>query len=341
MLGIVLALNEIGKFNLDSTAIETKMTTIFKCADTVMAKVYDSKDEHEGEDSGGFWSSVLSGLGFSAVGNLLKFISGYAYLSRILSTIQIVSKIADALNSIVNIGVKETDISKSITSIFNLADVVELKLKGKKLDNKTRWEYVEIAKYYITLFGAINKASKEIAQVSTDLDGQLKSVENILKVIKTPVSKDALSTHERLINNYIKFLDKVDRVDIENLKTTERLFENMAKFSESINGNFQGLADALNEKITPLLEELKDLLKEVKPSIEQASKDTQASITYNATGNTERAAQLAGMPQEQVQQVRQTEENRKRANYERLAAIDKIVKLLEGEYKNGAKVRMS
>ena len=144
-----------------------------------------------------------------------------------------------------------------------------------------------------------------------------------------------------MIDNYIKFLDKVDRVDIETLRTTERLFKNMAQFSESINGNFQGLADALNEKIAPLLEELKELLKEVKPSIEQASKDTQASITDNATGNTERAAQRAGMPLAQVQQARQTEENKKRANYERLAAIDKIVKLLEGEYKNGAKVRMN
>ena len=337
--GIVAALNKIAEFNLNSAAIKAKVTAIFVCAQTVMDKVYETKESNKGKNSGGFWANVLKGLGFSAVGDLLNFIADYAYLSRVLSSIQLVSKLANSLNTIKDISVKEDAIKKSISSIFRLSNLVEIKLKG--VTTKNVWEQEGAAKHLVRLYQSIKLAGIEISKIPTDLESNLQIVDNILKVIKSPISKDALSTHKEMIDNYIKFLDKVDRVDIETLRTTERLFKNMAQFSESIHGNFQGLADALNEKIAPLLEELKDLLKEVKPSIEQASKDTQASITYNATGNSERAAQKAGMTQEQVQQVRQTEENRKRANYERLAAIDKIVKLLEGEYKNGAKVRMS
>ena len=337
--GIVAALNKIAEFNLNSGAIKAKVTAIFDCAQTVMDKVYETKESNKGKNSGGFWANVLKGLGFSAVGDLLNFIADYAYLSRVLSSIQLVGKLANSLNTIKDISVKEDAIKKSISSIFRISNLVEIKLKG--VTTKNVWELEGAAKHLVRLYQSIKLAGIEISKIPTDLESNLQVVDNILKVIKSPISKDALSTHKEMIDNYIKFLDKVDRVDIETLRTTERLFKNMAQFSESINGNFQGLADALNEKIAPLLEELKELLKEVKPSIEQASKDTQASITDNATGNTERAAQRAGMPLAQVQQARQTEENKKRANYERLAAIDKIVKLLEGEYKNGAKVRMN
>ena len=63
---------------------------------------------------------------------------------------------------------------------------------------------------------------------------------------------------EQFIDKNILFLEKIDDIKFRNLKITAKLFENMAEFSETINGNFEGLAESLNEKIAPLLEELKD-----------------------------------------------------------------------------------
>jgi hypothetical protein len=47
----------------------------------------------------------------------------------------------------------------------------------------------------------------------------------------------------------------------------------MAKLSESIKGNFDSLADALNDNLMEVLEELRDILKETNGIIEDKSKD--------------------------------------------------------------------
>lgn len=79
---------------------------------------------------------------------------------------------------------------------------------------------------------------------------------------KTVITPGVVANTGAVIDNYIKFLDKVNYIDITKLKTTENMFAHMAKFSESISGNFDGLADALNDKIAPLLEEINNILKE-------------------------------------------------------------------------------
>ena len=72
-----------------------------------------------------------------------------------------------------------------------------------------------------------------------------------------------------MTENYIKFLDAIDKVDNSNLKTSVSLFEQMARLSESISGNFDGLAQTINDKIAPLLEELNKLLEEVPEKIKE------------------------------------------------------------------------
>ena len=59
----------------------------------------------------------------------------------------------------------------------------------------------------------------------------------------------------------------------------------MARFSESINGNFKDLADALNVKLMPLMEELKGLLEGVQDKVEQTGANISAS-TYAASQGT-------------------------------------------------------
>ena len=110
-----------------------------------------------------------------------------------------------------------------------------------------------------------------IAKENMD-DGKVKSRLSLLGVLGEQLKKfpQEMGDPSTAIDNYIKFFDKINTVKLENLKSTERIFAHMAAFAKSINGNFDGLADALNDKIAPLLEELKKLLEEIPAQIRKS-----------------------------------------------------------------------
>lgn len=89
----------------------------------------------------------------------------------------------------------------------------------------------------------------------------------------------AVDKQKEITRCYVQLLDKVNRVDLDKLKTAANLFKSMANFSESINGNFDALAQSLNDKIAPLLEELKKLLEEVPDSIEASAESINRSVS--------------------------------------------------------------
>jgi len=74
----------------------------------------------------------------------------------------------------------------------------------------------------------------------------------------------------------------------------------MAEFSKSISGNFEGLADAINDKIMPLLEELNGSLDKTNKNIESGAfnQPTVVSTTTagGAAGATAGGAAAAGKP---------------------------------------------
>ena len=56
----------------------------------------------------------------------------------------------------------------------------------------------------------------------------------------------------------------------------------MTKLSKSIKGNFDGLAEALNENLLTVLEELKDILEQTNGIIEDKSKDNRPFSTMSS-----------------------------------------------------------
>ena len=110
-----------------------------------------------------------------------------------------------------------------------------------------------------------------IAKENID-DNKVRSRMSLLGILGEQLKKfpTQMGDPSAAIDNYIKFFDKINTVKLENLKSTERIFAHMAAFAKSINGNFDGLADALNDKIAPLLEELKKLLEEIPAQIRKS-----------------------------------------------------------------------
>jgi predicted lipase len=86
---------------------------------------------------------------------------------------------------------------------------------------------------------------------------------------------------------HVKFLKQVNSTKLENLKYANSLMANMHKITKDLKGNFDRLADTLNEDIIEQLKEVAKLLDEinnkgVKPEI---GVKQQAAPALSLTGN--------------------------------------------------------
>lgn len=94
----------------------------------------------------------------------------------------------------------------------------------------------------------------------------------------THVTTQDVKNSKDLTDNYIAFLTKVNSMDFTKLKTTEQLMKHWADMSRTINGNFQGLAQAINEHIMPTLKGLNKTMDESLKVQRQIIKDLSEPI---------------------------------------------------------------
>ena len=136
--------------------------------------------------------------------------------------------------------------STVLTSVGNVMETA--RLVAEKVDNSK-----------------ITKDSVQNAERAKDLLRKLAhSTEWMAKIGKFNESGEFNSA----IDSYINFVQKVNTVKLENLETATNMFAKMAEFSASINGNFEELADVLNEKIVEVLDQLNTTLGETNDKIE-------------------------------------------------------------------------
>jgi hypothetical protein len=111
-------------------------------------------------------------------------------------------------------------------------------------------------------------------------DKKLRQMNNMMRVIEriNKISPVDVQNSEAILRNYSQFIDKVSNSNLDNLKTTTHMFAKMAEFSKSIHGDFDALADTINEKIAPLLEDLKKIMEDVHTKIEKTGSDISSSV---------------------------------------------------------------
>lgn len=204
-----------------------------------------------------------------------------------------------------------------------------------------------------------------------DAGSKAKRIQNIMKTVTDIFPKDnkgatlesRLNFIQRSTDQYMKFMDKVNTMDMQKLQSAERLFEHMADFSQSINGNFQELAEALNEKIAPLLEELKNLISkipqkmediavgDVKPEIGNGSGpgngDTVTTQVADANPMLKLSDEIKSMSTgvnaaKRLERIKAFNRNRTSAISEEFMSISEILDVLTGEgaHTKGVKVHM-
>ena len=250
MVVSVLLLVELAKnleyiqgVNLNDTDVISKTNTIINTANLVVKEMTKPDTTKEHKDEKGILSGILDAL---IPDDLEKMLDALKVIGRVgmqFACIYLLKTLAENL-----VTIKEfpdmVGITEKVSTITSTADELIKKIlgnEGEKLD--------------------FNK-SKD----------RLNTLDRVLTIFKNFSNYTDVGNAEKLTNNYIRFMDKIDTVDLEKLQTTERLFKNMAEFSESISGNFDKLADALNEKIAPLLEKLDKGIQDLNNDVNNNSK---------------------------------------------------------------------
>ena len=315
-----------------------------------------------------FGKSFLGGLG-----RVAGLIVSIPYLVLILTSVGLIWSIVSILNQIATFNLSSTTISTKVGDIIKVANSVidaifNNDIKVTKINPRERAKLrtvlntikdftdqvqklpkdiqgtVEIIKNLklmqsvnhnaLYILSYINKQTYDYDKISRGLD----LLERFNEVSKdfADIDSDDVRKSKELTDNYIKYIDKINGIDLENLKTTERLFSSMAKFSESINGDFDKLAESLNDRIAPLLEELKNLMSQMPSHINKASSDQQKTAIDLANNNvTQNTYKRAGMSTKEQQETTHKNEKLTQSQYDSLNNIEKIVKILEGNDVNG------
>lgn len=153
-------------------------------------------------------------------------------------------------------------------------------LMGQPLAGKIG-DSVAIAKLQ-TMTTAIVANMRTISVADLDEDsitrriGLMKALNNYLGSI-VQVDDKAVKNTKEITDTYIKFLDRLDKADLQRLQVTERMLRNWADLSQSIRGNFEGFATSINEHIAPLLKDLNMTMDEVRQLQHQIMADLATS----------------------------------------------------------------
>ena len=266
---MALKLRDLQDLNLDATNIQSKVSAVLGTAKSVISSLWDGTYDLPNNKKS-FSRKLLEFCLPGPLTQMVDAISTIGMVGPLMISVKMFSIIAEELQKISkyeNIG---SDKSKLIVSgiltdaqsIINCFDDSKLKFDTK----------------------LIRKAN------------YLKDLTSVLASFTKDIN---ISDHTKLIDNTIKLIDKIDKSKLENLQTTRNMFKEMKEFSESISGNFEGLANALSDKIAPLLEELKQLISKIPESVDKSASTISTSM-YN-TAAWQGGSATSSMMQTQVQ----------------------------------------
>ena len=179
-----------------------------------------------------------------------------------------------------------------------------LKVMSENAENCNPTKISEIIKTYLeSVYG------DEQGNGGIKIDSQAILKQQNLKFLVDQQERIANLDVSKLQNNtdsFVKFIDKANSIDTNKIKSVRDMFEQMARFSESISGDFDKLADVLNNELIEILEKLNGTLLEIK------DKSVQTIQTGNAaTQGITTTTSITQTPVTQPQAVQQTQVTQK------------------------------
>ena len=191
------------------------------------------------------------------------------HIKQMTSNIQLImSSLIDAMNGLLKdkngnkIKLPSDKKIQKINSIFgalttplnSLSTVFE---KNKDLD-PIRFDTV-----IKTMLQTPVNALSELEYDAEQMDIRIKHVNQISGILKKMSEVKNAAEVEKMAEAHVKFLKQVNATKFENLRYANSLMANMHKITKDLQGNFDKLADTLNEDIIEQLKEVAKLLDEI------------------------------------------------------------------------------
>lgn len=250
LLGLML--NKIVEFNFSPTTIKEKVEDIIESANNIYRCLTSAQDLKY--NSEGILEKAARVLLPDSLVDIVQLLTAMPWAMSAMLSIGVMGKIAENLKSITNLDI--TGVDTKASSIVTSVNSIFKSLVGQSLN-------IDDAEDKLDIWG---RAIQYLNDYSNIDDNGVKKVSD----------------------NFIKFIDKVNGADLDKLKETTEMFRQMAAFSESISGDFDKLADALNEKIAPLLEKISGSVEKMPDAINNASDKTNM-FNYELASNTSKA----------------------------------------------------
>lgn len=314
LANITKSLNDIANFNIEESTIQSGLTKIFNTIDFVQQQIDEKLIKVDENTTERAKRRALRQ-------NKKKMRQTAKALGKADEVLLEIESIVDGFNKIKDFKLENSAIETAISGIFtNIDSFIQIVDKN-------------------TIGGGTDMSSGSF-------ENKMDALERVSSIIKgfTP-ENDEVNRHKNFIENNIKFLDKINSADISKIQTTSNLFEHMAKMSESINGNFDGLADTLNEKIAPLIEELKEMMDELPKKIDEATSKISASTFAASNPNLSESEMRSQVTREGVDPTKQAYiiqqrmvDQLKRQNNDVTSKLDELIDI----FRNGiAQVKMA
>ena len=300
----LITLSNMDTSNIRKAADNAKL--VVQSAKDILLSLSSTEAENNSAEEDGVWGWLKStGKSlFSFVTGAMDILNGLLKIGQVAGLvlgIGLVVKLANFMKDLSEKAAVPSDLVPKVQVMINTAQQILSILTKNASGEDTSKSTIKRLESAYDVYDALGKVVERINQIKVESGfeeslGAVQKTQDLLASLSKISDKD-VKNNERLTNSYVKFFDKVDRVDSTKLKTTEKIMENWARLSESINGNFDRLADAFTEKLLPVIKELKESLERIDDTLGHSQEQAAsiAAIQLNpGSANKETIAAAAG-----------------------------------------------
>lgn len=265
LLFMAKELKTIQDLDLDPVAVNNSVSAIISAAQAVSNAINTPTTDQFNNKTG---LSKLISFFAPKLSTMADAISSVGFIAITSISIGMLANIARNLNEIQNFKI-ETSIVGKVNEIVNTSQLVIDTVLGSQEDG---------------LVGKIKSKLQGTAAINAIKNYKtiVEEIAEISRVSWGSIDENTVKNNKAITDNYIQFVEKINTVDIKKLETAANMFEKMADFSKSIHGNFEKLAESINEDLMPVLEELKETLNKIPEKIDTNAASVSQSISANA-----------------------------------------------------------
>ena len=288
VLFIAAELRLLQSINLDEGKIKSNVSKITGTIDFLNSLLTEQREKPKSEDAP-WYKEVLNKIPiFSSLSSLLDAISNFGTVAIAMLSVGMITLIATNLKTIQDIDLDEEIIKTKTNKILKICNDLTT-----SLNNDSEISFNEEK---IKLFGDYTNGLSDLIKTINELDvekidpftklynikiSNLSSVSKFTNEI-LKMSTNVNSLKVKKVDKCIKFIDKANSIDVEKIKSIRDMFEQMTRFSESMKGDFDKLADVLSDKLVVVLEKLQETISGIPTNVSVG----QNTVRQNNSTNT-------------------------------------------------------